>query len=40
MATAEDKTFTVDTTVQTETIPDNLTPEEQDSLAVGEQIEA
>ena len=40
MATAEDKTFTVDTTVQTETVPDNLTPEEQDSLAVGEQIEA
>ena len=40
MATAEDKTFTVDTTVQTETIPDSLTPEEQDSLAVGEQIEA
>ena len=40
MATAEDKTFTVDTTTQTETVPDNLTPEEQDSLAVGEKIAA
>ncbi len=40
MATAEDKTFTVDTTVQTETVADNLTPEEQDSLAVGEKIAA
>ena len=40
MATAEDKTFTVDTTTQTETVPDNLTPEEQDSLAVGEKIPA
>ena len=40
MATAEDKTFTVDTTTQTETVPDNLTPEEQDSLAVGEKISA
>ena len=40
MATAEDKTFTVDTTVQTETVPDSLTPEEQDSLAVGEKIAA
>ena len=26
--------------VQTETMPDNLTPEEQDSLAVGEQMQA
>ena len=40
MATAEDKTFTVDTTVQTETVPNSLTPEEQDSLAVGEKIAA
>ena len=40
MATAEDKTFTVDTTVPTETVTDNLTPEEQDSLAVGEKLEA
>ena len=40
MATAEDKTFTVDTTVPTETVTDNLTPEEQDSLAVGEKITA
>ena len=35
---AETNTFTVDTTPQTETAPDNLTPDEQDSLAVGEQI--
>ena len=41
---AEQQTFTVDTTPQTETITDdsgsveNLTPDEQDSLAVGEQI--
>ena len=40
MATAEDNTFTVDTTVPTETVTDNLTPEEQDSLAVGEKLEA
>tara|TARA_B100000287_G_scaffold112938_1_gene105206 strand:+ start:443 stop:1267 length:825 start_codon:yes stop_codon:yes gene_type:complete len=40
MATAEDKTFTVDTSVPTETVTDNLTPEEQDSLAVGEKLEA
>ena len=26
--------------VQTETAPDNLTPEEQDSLAVGEKLQA
>ena len=32
------ETLTVDTTPQTETLPDNLTPDEQDSLAVGEQI--
>ena len=40
MATAEDKTFTVDTSVPTETVTDNLTPEEQDSLAVGEKLQA
>ena len=40
MATAEDNTFTVDTTVPTETVTDNLTPEEQDSLAVGEKLQA
>ena len=32
------ETFTVDTTPQTETVPDSLTAEEQDSLAVGESI--
>ena len=37
---AEENTFTVDTTVPTETLTDNLTPEEQDSLAVGEKIVA
>ena len=36
----EQNTFTVDTTPQTETMTDNLTPEEQDSLAVGEQLAA
>ena len=40
MATAENNTFTVDTNVPTETVTDNLTPEEQDSLAVGEKIAA
>ncbi len=40
MATAEENTFTVDTTPQTETMTDNLTPEEQDSLAVGEKLAA
>ena len=35
---AEEQTFTVDTTVPTETLSDNLTPDEQDSLAVGEKI--
>ena len=35
---AEENTFTVDTTVPTETLTDNLTPDEQDSLAVGEKI--
>ena len=35
---AETNTFTVDTTPQTETMSDNLTADEQDSLAVGEKI--
>ena len=35
---AETNTFTVDTTTQTETLSDNLTADEQDSLAVGEKI--
>ena len=35
---AETNTFTVDTSPQTETLTDNLTPDEQDSLAVGEKI--
>jgi len=35
---AETNTFTVDTTTQTETLTDNLTTDEQDSLAVGEKI--
>ena len=34
----EQNTFTVDTTPQTETMGDSLTPEEQDSLAVGEKL--
>ena len=38
MATAETQTFTVDTTTPTETISDNLTPDEQDSLKVGEEM--
>ena len=36
----EQNTFTVDTTPQTETMGDSLTPEEQDSLAVGEKLAA
>ena len=35
---AETNTFTVDTTQQTETLTDDLTADEQDSLAVGEKI--
>ena len=35
---AETNTFTVDTTPQTETMTDDLTADEQDSLAVGEKI--
>ena len=35
---AETNTFTVDTTPPTETVTDNLTTDEQDSLAVGEKI--
>ena len=37
---AEQQTFTVDTTPQTETMSDNLTADEQDSLAVGEKLVA
>ena len=33
-----ENTFTVDTSPQTETVTDNLTTDEQDSLAVGEKI--
>ena len=33
-----ENTFTVDTTPPTETVADNLTADEQDSLAVGEEI--
>ena len=32
------ETLTVDTTPQTETLTDNLTPDEQDSLKVGEEM--
>ena len=32
------ETFTVDTNTPTETVPDSLTAEEQDSLAVGEEM--
>ena len=35
---AETNTFTVDTSPQTETLTDDLTADEQDSLAVGEKI--
>ena len=35
---AETNTYTVDTTVPTETLTDDLTADEQDSLAVGEKI--
>jgi len=35
---AEQQTFTVDTTPPTETVTDNLTTDEQDSLAVGEKL--
>ena len=35
---AEQQTFTVDTTPPTETLTGDLTPDEQDSLAVGEKI--
>ena len=37
---AEQQTFTVDTTPQPETMSDNLTADEQDSLAVGEKLVA
>ena len=35
---AETNTYTVDTTPQTETMSDNLTADEQDSLKVGEEL--
>jgi len=37
---ADQQTFTVDNTPQTETMSDNLTADEQDSLAVGEKLVA
>ena len=37
---AEENTFTIDTTPQTETMSDNLTTDEQDSLAVGAKLVA
>ena len=37
---AETQTFSYQPETTTETIPDNLTPEEQDSLAVGEKMQA
>ena len=37
---AEENTFTVDTTVPTETVGESLTADEQDSLAVGEKLVA
>ena len=35
---AETNTYTVDTTVPTETLTDNLKSDDQDSLAVGEKL--
>ena len=37
---ADQQTFTVDNSPQTETMSDNLTADEQDSLAVGEKLVA
>jgi len=37
---AEENTFTIDNSPQTETLADNLTTDEQDSLAVGEKLVA
>ena len=37
---AETQTFSYQPETTTETVPDNLTPEEQDSLAVGEKMQA
>ena len=37
---AETNTFTVDTSPQTETLTGDLTPDEQESLAVGEKMVA
>ena len=37
---ADQQTYTVDNTTPTETVADNLTADEQDSLAVGEKLVA
>ena len=37
---AEENTYTIDNSPQTETLADNLTADEQDSLAVGEKLVA
>ena len=37
---AEENTYTIDNSPQTETMSDNLTADEQDSLAVGEKLVA
>ena len=37
---AETQTYSYEPEVQTETMPDNLTPEEQENLAVGEKLQA
>ena len=36
---AETQTYSYEPEVQTETMPDNLTPEEQENLAVGEKLQ-
>ena len=37
---AEENTFTIDNSPQTETVAENLTTDEQDSLAIGEKMVA
>ena len=37
---SEQNTLSYQPEVTTETVPDNLTPDEQDSLAVGEKMQA
>ena len=37
---AETQTYSYEPEVQTETMADNLTPEEQESLEVGEKLQA